>query len=103
MSTPTKGMATTQANIAKAKVKADLKGFEEIKGPTPESHVMYVTTHPIEKIFDIRIGTQFEDEIIRGLRYQNSDNIMFEVPKKYVERFERLDRVQSGGVVKLDG
>ncbi len=103
MSTPTKGMATTKASLAKTKVKADLKGFEEIKGPTPEACVMYVTTEPSEKIFDIRIGTEHPDEIIRGLRYQSSDNIMFEVPKKYIERFERLDRVKYGGVVKLNG
>lgn len=103
MSTPNKGMATTKVSIAKAKVKADLKGFEEIKGPTPEDHVMYVTTNTSEKIFDIRIGTEYDDEIIRGLRYQDSDNIIFEVPKKYVERFERLDIVKNGGVVKLNG
>jgi hypothetical protein len=103
MSTPTKGMATTKASLAKTRVKADLKGFEEIKGPTPESHVIYVTTEPSEKIFDIRIGTDYPDEIIRGLRYQSSDNIMFEVPEKYVERFERQDRVKHGGIVKLNG
>ena len=103
MSTPIKGMATTKANIAKATVKADLKEYKEIKQPAKEKFITYVTTEPAEKLFDIRIGWQYQDEVIRGLRFRDSGNIVFEVPEKYVERFERQDRVKHGGVVKLNG
>ena len=103
MSKPIKGMATTKASIAKAQTKADLKDYEEIKKPIADQFVTYVTTEPEEKLFDIRIGWEHEDEIIRGLRFRDTGNIIFEVPKKYVERFERQDRVRHGGVVKLNG
>lgn len=103
MSVTIKGMATVNTEVVETQAKANLEGFKKIQGETPEEYIRYVTSAPVETIYDIRIGTDYADEIIRGLRYQNTGNLIFEVPKKYKERFERNIRVKSGGVVIING
>jgi hypothetical protein len=103
MSEAITGMATTKKNVGKAKRKAKLEKFTEIQGEKQEDFIRYVTTEAAEKPFDIRIGYEYADETIKGLRYMDTDSLIFEVPKKYKERFERNIRVKSGGLVIIDG
>jgi hypothetical protein len=51
----------------------------------------------------VRIGYEYQDELIRGLWYEDTGNVVFEVPKKYKERFERNSLVKDGQMVIIDG
>ena len=103
MSTPTQGMATTKTETVKKQSSAKLKAYKEDKQPAIEESLLYVTTIPQERLFDVRIGYEYQDELIRGLWYEDTGNVVFEVPKKYKERFERNSLVKDGQMVIIDG
>jgi len=103
MSIPKQGMATTKTETVKKQSAAKLKDYKEVKQPAKQEVLLYVTTMPKERLFDVRIGYDYTDELIRGLWYLDTGNVVFEVPKKYKDRFERNSLVNGGQMVIIDG